>query len=81
METSSISPPVAFAGAGDYTAWNDNGTSPGSPTPSACQSVLEVVAIECPMGGHGNSGGDFEFTMDPNEGVCGLDATSNDGST
>ncbi|KAJ7500899.1 hypothetical protein B0H11DRAFT_769724 [Mycena galericulata] len=44
-----------------------------SPDVANCESALTAISQDCPMGGDGIfSGGTFLFSIDPNNGTCGL---------
>ncbi|KAJ7769726.1 hypothetical protein B0H14DRAFT_3894888 [Mycena olivaceomarginata] len=52
-------------------------TSPSTPDPNHCQSVLLTLSEDCAMGGEGMvAGGGFLFVIDPNNGTCGLPSST-----
>ncbi|KAF9074739.1 hypothetical protein BDP27DRAFT_1316748 [Rhodocollybia butyracea] len=53
----------------DFTTWNEFGTG-NLPAPDGCESVLDLISENCPMGGQGTAGGFASFQMIPNEGSC-----------
>ncbi|KAF9020408.1 hypothetical protein BDP27DRAFT_1377920 [Rhodocollybia butyracea] len=58
-----------WRGIGDFTTWNEFGTG-NLPAPDGCESVLDLISENCPMGGQGTAGGFASFQMIPNEGSC-----------
>ncbi|KAJ6564913.1 hypothetical protein DFH09DRAFT_473624 [Mycena vulgaris] len=47
--------------------------SPAVPDGTICNTVLDLIAQDCPRGGYAQIGGlPFEFQADPNTGACSL---------
>ncbi|KAJ6487033.1 hypothetical protein C8R45DRAFT_996765 [Mycena sanguinolenta] len=53
----------------DFTAVNTF-TAATAPDIANCETILSIVAADCPMGGSGQFPGGYTFTADPNSGVC-----------
>ncbi|KAJ6451937.1 hypothetical protein C8R45DRAFT_87785 [Mycena sanguinolenta] len=48
----------------------------GSPNVTNCKNTLNDITANCPRGGSGTAGGVFSWSIDPNDGSCGVFTTA-----
>ncbi|KAF8191942.1 hypothetical protein K438DRAFT_1970309 [Mycena galopus ATCC 62051] len=51
-------------------------SAPGGFNVVNCENTLRNITENCPSGGSGNAGGGFSWSIDPNDGLCGVFTTA-----